>query len=88
LTNTDNDLINELRDKAEVEGAGSTRRLLELAARRIEELKEHEPMTPKKENDGKPGKWATWWYVCGNCGGTIDYHDRFCRFCGRRVKWE
>lgn len=33
----DKELIRELRDKAEVEGAGSTRRLLELAARRIED---------------------------------------------------
>ena len=40
---TDKELIQELRDKADVEGYGSTRRLLELAARRIEELKEREP---------------------------------------------
>ena len=35
---TDQELIQELRDKAAVEGHGSIRRLLELAARRIEEL--------------------------------------------------
>lgn len=34
---TDKELIQELRDKAEVEGAGSTRRLLELAARALEQ---------------------------------------------------
>lgn len=34
---TDKELIRELRDKAEVEGAGSTRRLLELAARALEQ---------------------------------------------------
>lgn len=33
---TDKELIQELRSKAEVEGAGSTRRLLELAARALE----------------------------------------------------
>lgn len=34
---TDKELIQELHDKAEVEGAGSTRRLLELAARALEQ---------------------------------------------------
>jgi hypothetical protein len=54
----------------------------------LELLKEREPVEPQKENDGNPGKWAAWWYVCGNCGGAIDAHDRFCRYCGRGVKWE
>ena len=35
---TDKELIQELRSKAEVEGAGSTRRLLELAARVLERV--------------------------------------------------
>ena len=35
---TDKELIQELRSKAEVEGAGSTRRLLELAARALERV--------------------------------------------------
>ena len=28
-----------------------------------------------------------WWYVCGECHGTIRSQDTFCRHCGRRVKW-
>lgn len=50
-------------------------------------LKEQEPVPPGKQSDGNPGKWASWWYVCGICGRGIDYHDRFCRHCGRGVKW-
>ena len=31
---------------------------------------------------------GTWWYECGYCRTPIDYRDRFCRHCGRPVKWE
>ena len=51
-------------------------------------LKEQEAIPPEKENDGNPGEWASWWYVCGACGREIDCHDNFCRHCGQAVKWE
>ena len=51
-------------------------------------LKEQEAVEPRKENDGVPQPWTSWWYVCGDCGQEIDYHDRFCRWCGRSVKWD
>ena len=51
-------------------------------------LKEQEAVEPRKKNDGKPQPWTCWWYVCGDCGQEIEYHDRFCRWCGRSVKWE
>ena len=51
-------------------------------------LKEQEAIPPGTENDGNPGAWASWWYVCGACGREIDFHDRFCRRCGQAVKWE
>lgn len=51
-------------------------------------LKEQRAIPPGKENDGNPGMWASWWYVCGACGREIDYHDRFCRHCGQAVKWD
>ena len=31
---------------------------------------------------------GTWWYECGNCRTPIDWKDRFCRHCGRPLKWE
>jgi hypothetical protein len=49
---------------------------------------EQAAVEPRKENDGNPQPWEAWWYVCGDCGKEIDYHDRFCRWCGRGVKWE
>ena len=51
-------------------------------------LKEQEAVEARKKNDGKPQPWTSWWYVCGDCGQEIEYHDRFCRWCGRSVKWE
>lgn len=54
----------------------------------LELLKEQEAVPPEKENDRNTGNLASWWYVCGACGRGLDYHDRFCRHCGRAVKWD
>ena len=51
-------------------------------------LKEQEAVEPRKKDDGNPQPWTAWWYVCGDCGQEIEYHDSFCRWCGRAVKWE
>ena len=51
-------------------------------------LKEQEPVEARKKSDGKPQPWTCWWYVCGDCGQEIEFHDRFCRWCGRSVKWD
>jgi len=51
-------------------------------------LKEQEAVEPKKENDGTPEPWTSWWFVCGECHVAIDRSDIFCRHCGRKVKWE
>ena len=48
-------------------------------------LKEQEAVEPKKESDDYPGSW---WYICGNCGEVIDWHDMYCRHCGQAVKWK
>ena len=59
-------------------------------------LKELKPVQPEYGGDME-GEYireqeypecGTWWYECGNCRTPIDYHDRFCRYCGRPVKWE
>ena len=34
------------------------------------------------------GGGHTWWYVCGECHTAIDRKDKYCRECGRRMKWE
>jgi len=52
----------------------------------VEELlKEQEPIAPSVGSSDEPGSW---WYQCGKCKTQIDYKDKFCRFCGRAVKWE
>lgn len=32
---------------------------------------------------------ASLWYKCGACGGAIEQgDDKFCRHCGKKVKWD
>jgi hypothetical protein len=33
------------------------------------------------------GGGHTWWHVCGECHGTIDTPDKYCRHCGRLIDW-
>ena len=33
------------------------------------------------------GGGSTWWMVCGDCHGTIETNDRYCKHCGRKVRW-
>ncbi len=53
----------------------------------VELLKEQETVEPiisgMEEHDGL----GSWWYQCGKCEMPIDYGDRFCRHCGKAVKW-
>ena len=51
-------------------------------------LKEQNAVKAQKKNDDEPIPWTSSWYVCGDCGQEIDYHDRFCRWCGKAVKWD
>ena len=30
---------------------------------------------------------SSWWWVCGECHTTINTGDKFCRECGRKIKW-
>lgn len=45
-------------------------------------LKEQEPVAPKTAG------LLTRWYICGNCRTAIDPGDKFCRKCGRELKWD
>lgn len=48
-------------------------------------LQGQEPVEPHVEHDSDDNSW---YYGCGACHWAIDYKDRFCRHCGRKVKWE
>ena len=51
----------------------------------VEALKDRLPA--KAEVGGIP-KWGTRWYECGACRGAIDPNDKYCRHCGRELKWD
>ena len=45
--------------------------------------KKQEPVEPEYEGDAL----SNWWYVCGECHTAIDTKDKYCRECGRKIKW-
>ena len=47
------------------------------------ELIQDDPVQAEVEGGG-----SSWWWVCGDCHGTIDRGDIYCRNCGRKIKWE
>ena len=63
-------------------------RVLREAVETIESLlKAQEAVEPTIGGDAD-GPCRNWWYQCGKCKEAIDYHDKYCRKCGRAVKWE
>ena len=52
-------------------------------------LKEQEAVEPYVTGRGETFETAeTWWYACGNCHEALGVNDKYCRHCGRPVKWE
>lgn len=51
-------------------------------------LKAQEPMGPDIEGNVEYDGHGSWWHVCGACRQPIDKGDKFCRWCGRPVKWK
>lgn len=49
-------------------------------------LKEQEAVEPRIQTDFD-GK-GTWWYICGSCNNAISPKDKYCRECGKMVKWD
>lgn len=65
-------------------GGCDFRRLCRDAAAVMAEQDAVEPVTESSVYDPD-----TWFFVCGSCKkGVIDRGDKFCRWCGRGVKWE
>lgn len=48
-------------------------------------IKEQEPARAIREFSDDDGSW---WYECGNCLNPVDCHDVFCKYCGKRLKWD
>lgn len=34
------------------------------------------------------GGGTTWWYVCGECRGAVNYRADVCPHCKNRLRWE
>lgn len=46
-------------------------------------LKEQEPVHAQKREFA-----SMWFWCCGSCGVAITEGDKFCRNCGKKVKWD
>lgn len=55
----------------------------EVTTEAAQEMEERVPVETEIEGGG-----STWWYVCGDCHTAVDSADRFCRQCGRPLKWK
>ena len=47
-----------------------------------ENMNDDNPVSVEIEGD----RWS-WFYVCGDCHGQVDWHDERCKHCGRRLDW-
>ena len=85
---TDKDiLISDLNDISEIlnnNGYGGWCAII----RKTVALLKQEAVEPYITGNGESFETAeTWWYECGNCNKPIDPNDKFCRHCGKAVKW-
>ena len=51
----------------------------------LEMLKGQEPVEPIRQWDDDE---TTWWYSCGSCVQAVDCKDKYCRHCGKGLKWD
>lgn len=58
-----------------------------LAADALDLLKEQEAVEPKLYTPEDKTIWSSW-HICGACEHPVDPGDKFCRECGRPIKWE
>ena len=47
-------------------------------------LKEQEPVDPAIGGNQN----SCWYFICPRCQLAIDKGDKYCRHCGRKVKWD
>lgn len=57
---------------------------IDLALAVMRMLEAQEPVKPKIGGSAD----NCWWHTCGACGDQIDKGDKYCRWCGRPVKWD
>ena len=62
---------------------------IEELERQVEELQERiDIMLENKTSEAEiEGSGHNWFFVCGECHTALNNHDKYCRECGRLVKW-
>ena len=66
-----------------------TRGVLEAVMNAINALEKARELLEDQETDAiavTRESAVTLWYRC-RCGGSINYGDRYCKECGRRIRW-
>ena len=63
------------------DGPGCVTRLIRDA---MDLLKEQEPVEPVIGGNQN----SCWYFICSRCQLAIDKGDKYCRHCGRAVKWD
>jgi predicted amidophosphoribosyltransferase len=56
----------------------------ELLTDALSLLKEQEPVDPAIGGNQN----SCWYFICPRCQLAIDKGDKYCRHCGRAVKWD
>ena len=50
----------------------------------MKDEKEQETVEPEYEGDAR----SSWWYVCGECHGAINYQADICPHCKAVLSWD
>lgn len=50
-------------------------------------LNGEDPIEPKIYSPKSKTVWSNW-YVCGSCENPVDPGDKYCRHCGKAIKWD
>lgn len=79
------DVCNDKSDMAIGKGRTAWAGYASVVHLALDLLRDQEPVEPQVNHDIDGDSW---YYRCGKCHEAIDYKERFCRRCGREVKWD
>ena len=53
----------------------------------LEMAKTKETLLSNPSRSEVEGGGSSWFYVCGECHGSVNPYDKHCRHCGRQIEW-
>lgn len=66
----------------------ATKDLVDAVYELLEDMKTaSEPVEPVLYTSEDKTIWSSW-YICGACQNPVECWDKFCRNCGKPIKWE